>query len=189
MNIDKRQQNILLMSGIILGAILIFWILIYSPRHSQMTKLKAELSTIEKEIENIQKMTGGKDSLDTLIIKCSNKLKEYELKLPDKEEATLRELAVQADKMGIRVMSISPQGKVDSKCQVNIEGCKCKEMKISMQLTTSYRKIGEYLGIVQDKFPSLIKINEIKLKKEGEERGISKLSVSLNITLYMLVPA
>lgn len=189
MNIDKRQQNILLMSGIVLGAILAFWILIYSPKHSQMTKLKAELSNTEKEIENIQKMTSGKEGLDTLIIKYSNKLKEYELKLPDKEEATLRELAVQADKMGIKVISISPQYKVDSKSQVNVEGCKCKEMKISMELTASYKSLGEYLGFLQGGFPSLIRINEIKLKKEGEERDSSKLSVSLNVTLYMLVPA
>lgn len=188
MKIEKRQQKILLLAGIILGAILIFWIFIYSPKNKQMKEIGAELARVQKDIERIQKIAGGEESLDVVITKYNRKIKEFKEKLPAQEESTLRRLANKADSMGIEVLSISPQVAADSKLPVNIEGCQCRELVISMQLVASYEKLGEYLGMLKDKFPSVIRLNKVNIEKKGEVKGISELSASIEIALYMLVP-
>lgn len=188
MKIEKGKQKILLMGGIILGAILIFWVFIYSPKNKQMKELKDKLVKVQKDINTIHGISRDKESLDIVITKYNEKLKELELKLPQQEESTLRGLVTEATKKSIEVPSIRPKIATDCKLPINIEEYKCKELDISIELVTSYKNLGEYLRILKNKFPSLVRLNELKIEKKGEEKGISKLSVLLEITLYMLVP-
>lgn len=186
---NKNQQKILLLAGIVFGVILVFWVFVYSPKNKQMRELRDRFNKVQGEIDKVQRMTGDDTSLDVLISKYDKKLKECKRKLPEKEEVVLRELARNAVRMGIQVVSITPARAINSDLPVSVEGCLCKELDISIHLVGSYVKIGKYLGVIESKFPFILRLKRIDLKKEGEEKGVSKLEAFVDVTLYMLIPA
>lgn len=185
---NKNQRNILIMAGMVLGAILVVLFFIYLPKNREMKKLKTEFLLVKKDLDNIQRITGNAGDIDILITKYAEKIKEYETMLPRREEQTLRTLAKAAADLDIKVLSITPQTAILTELPITIEGCNCKELKIAIELVTSYRKLGEYFSVLQYKFPTLIRLDSLKLKKQDEYAGLSVLSVSLDVTLFMLVP-
>lgn len=189
MQFNKQQKTILVMSGIIVGTILIFLFFIYLPKNAQMKKLKAELAEAKTTIDNIKRITGEEASLDVAIERYDKKIKELKLKLPQREESTIRDLAAEAGKMGIKILSINPAIAVDCRLPTNIKGYKCKELAISMEFKTSYKNFGDYIQLVREKIPAVIKFEQVNIKREGEASGIPQLLISFRIRMFILVPA
>lgn len=187
MRLQKQKQVIILMSAIVLGAILVFWLFIYSPKNKEMKSLKKELSEIKNSISNFQKISGSGESLDVVIEKYDRMLKQLKLRLPSQEEASIRELAKEAAKLGIEVVSISPRTAVETKLPVKVKGCRCRELKICMHLRTTYFKLGNYVEVARAKFPSVVRLNNLNIKSLEKGAG-ARLDVLIDITLYMLVP-
>lgn len=188
-NILKQKQTIIIVAGTILLTILLFSLFIYLPKKREIIELKKKLTDIEREIQGIQGVGAEKEGLDEIIAKYNNKLKELEKRLPGKEEETLRDLSNLASKLGIEVLSINPQKAEICDLPINVKGYICKEMKISMELKTSFKVFGEYLRLLQYGFPTVFRINSYDIKKEGEKYGTSVISVTLKLTMYMLCPA
>lgn len=188
-NILKQKQTIIIVTGTILLTMLLLLLFIYLPKKREIIELKKKITDIEREIQGIQGVGAEKEGLDEIIAKYNNKLKELEKSLPGKEEETLRNLSNLASKLGIEVLSINPQKAEICDLPINVKGYICKEMKISMELKTSFKVLGEYLRLLQYGFPTVLRINSYYIKKEGEKYGISVLSVTLKLTMYMLCPA
>lgn len=188
MRISKQQKTILIMSGIVAGTILIFLFFIYLPKNTRMKQLKAELAEAKTAINNIKRITGEKASLDVAIEMYDRKIKELKLRLPQREEGTIRDLAAEAGKMGIKILSINPSVAVDCKLPVNIKGYKCKELAISMEFKTSYKKFGDYIELVREKIPAVVKFEQVNIKREGEASA-PQLLISFRARMFILVPA
>lgn len=178
------QKKILLLWGIVLGAILVFWLFIYYPKNKQLKDLRDELDKVQTEINKYQKISEDRGTFDII----ASRYKELEQKLPMQEEPILRDLAKEAVEKEIEVLSIKPYQAIDSKLPIKVEGYQCKELTITMELVTSYKKLGEYLGVLQNQFTSIVRLDKLDVEKESEKDGESVLLVVMELTLFMLIP-
>lgn len=188
MKIPKYNRRIIIAGGLVFLVVLIFLFLIYLPKWKELVRLKEELSIVESKIEKTGVSEGGMEWLEVAILRLNEELKKFEKKLPDKEESTLREISNTASQMGIEVLSITPSKSKTSSLSGDIRGCELRELKISMQLKAPFRVFGEYLRVLENRFPTAIRINNFILKKDGRENSPMRLSISLEITMYMLCP-
>lgn len=188
MKLETHQKKILIMAGVVLGVILIFLVFIYAPRNRILRELKLQLNSIQKNINEIKRLTGDIQSLDLVISKYNDKLKQLKEKLPAREESTIRELGKKAAGLGIEVMAINPEITVDTKLPVRVKGCQCRELGISMELRAPYKKLAEYIKILQEDFPALIKIEKLKMIRLEGVKGNPLLQVSMEITMYLITP-
>lgn len=188
MKIEKRQQKILIMAGIAFSAILVFWLFIYSPKKKQMKELKFELYETRKVVSNFKKIVGEEESLDVAIDRYNTKLKDFKLKLPSQEESTIRDLATEANKLGIEVLAITPGSAVNSKLPINVKGYTCRELPISINLKTQYRKFADYIVVLKERFPAILVFNKLDIRREREDVIGSLVVVTLDVTLYLMIP-
>lgn len=188
MKIEKPEKKLALQLTGALLVILVFWFFVYAPKSRYMKKLRNELENVQMDIDKVKKMAGDNESLDVLIEKYNERLKELEVKIPSKEEAVLRELAFKANEMGIEVLSISPSVSTESNLPIKVDEYKCKELPVNIQLRAPYVKLGEYILALRDKLSALVTLEEINIEKEKEEGAKSVLNASIKVTLYTLVP-
>lgn len=184
--LNKTQKIIFLMVAIVTVSILVFWLFIYNPAKAKMRRLKKELSVIESEIKKIEMVSGGEKNLDVAYEKFHKRYSELENIIPTGERSTLSTLSAEADEMGIEVLSVKPGKLEKSKLPVEIKGKTITQMPISMRIECDYISLGKYLDILRKKIPTLIVVNDINIDRPSGE-DIDYLSVSLNLTLYMLI--
>ncbi len=182
-----NQKNIGIMLSVVIVAFFIFWFFIYSPKRRQMKKIEFEYKTIRKDIKKIEAIAGGEEKLDISLEMLDKKLKMLEEKLPQSEEITFKELSGFANRSGIEVVSLTPKGITESSIQGNIPGYKCMELSIGMDLRCTYKTLGEYLRLLQEDFPTLVRIKSISMSKEKPgDKTDPALRAHLVLTMYML---
>lgn len=178
--LTKEQKKIISLSAMVLVFLLIFWIFIYAPQARSFTAIKQELKQAEAQIAEIMSMTAGKEltqafkDLKTDLVKISGKL-------PSGEEAVIYNLSESARKLGIEVKNIIPSGK--RLLENRVSGYDIEELPISMNLSSDYRAMGEYLNMLRNRFPVLVKVRQLDIKGKGE--GRTDLDVALQILAYL----
>ena len=125
--------------------------------------------------------------LDASLPLLDKKLKVLEEKLPPSEETTLKEISSFANTSGIDVISLTPHVIKKSPIQGNIPGYECMELSITMDLRRTYKTLGEYLRLLQEEFPTVVRIKNITMAKEkSADKTDSTLRARLVLTMYML---
>ena len=115
------------------------------------------------------------------------KLKVLEEKLPPSEETTLKEISSFANRLGIDVISLTPHGIKKSSIRGDMPDYECMELSITMDLRCTYKTLGEYLGLLQEEFPTVVRIKNISMSKEKSgDKTDSALRAHLVLIMYML---
>jgi len=177
--LSKAQKNIILLGIAVTVFLLCFWIFIYSPQKNKLSLIKVELANIEAQIEQINKMAGDKD-LAEAVKNFNAQLGDASAKFSFSQEDVIASLSKEAKDLNIDIESIKPVGSVPVKevTAVNIE-----ELSIAMQLSCGFKDVADYLKILRDNFPALVKINELDIKGSGE--GKDMVGVNLQISVYL----
>ncbi len=191
-----QQKSVMLLTGAIVVAIVVFWFAAYKPKQKLMQSLKTELSAAQREINTVQELIAFKGDINQAVNYFNKRIRELEDKLPDQEETTLRELARKAVKMDLEVISVNPQEPVKTELPVDVPGCVCEELVINMVIRGHYKDVGDYIGLLEGEFQSLITLQKIELtkieaktdKKDKKEED-TRLIVTMQIVLYLLMPA
>ena len=178
--LTREQIKIIYISAVVVVFLLIFWLFVYGPQSRRLASIKRELANSEAQIAQITNLIGEKELIQAV--------KEYKIelnsltsKLPSREEDVIYNLSEQARDLGIEVRNIIPSQKqlVDS----GVEGYNIEELPISMNLSCEFQKIGEYLNILRDKFPVLVRVWQLNITTRGAGQVI--LDVSLQISAYL----
>lgn len=188
--INPKDKKILIIAGICISIILLFWAFIYFPANKKLRILKAELNSIKGEIAQIESRGGGKEGYDIakMIESIQKDFNAAMQKLPGQEEETLRFLSDKANKLGLDIVSMQPSPKrplLDvNNNPVFLENKQCVEMSIAIQISGLYKSIGEYLKILRDQSPALIKVEGVRIQKD--EAIAPRLRVNLELALCLL---
>ncbi len=181
-----NQKNIMIMLVSIIATFFVFWFFVYSPKRKQTKEIKSEYEAMKKDIKEIESMAGG-GMLDASLPLLDKKLKVLEKKLPPSEETTLKEIASFANRSGIDVISLTPHAIKKSPMQGDIPGYECMELSIMMDLRCTYKTLGEYLRLLQEEFPTVVRIKNISMSKEkSADKTDSALRARLVLIMYML---
>lgn len=181
-----NQKNIVIMLVSIIATFFVFWFFVYSPKRKQTEKIKSEYEAIKKDIKEIESMAGG-GMLDASLASLDKKLKILEEKLPRSEETTLKEISSFANRSGIDVISLMPHSIEKSPIQGDVPGYVCMELSIIMDLRCTYKTLGEYLRLLQEEFPTVVRIKSVSMSKEKPaDKADSTLKAHLLLIMYML---
>ncbi|MBI5873094.1 MAG: hypothetical protein HZB36_03005 [Candidatus Omnitrophica bacterium] len=153
-----------------------------------MMQLKAELSSAEGSIQEIESLTKMAKTVDEGIRLLEEKERRLVLKFPSKEEDALKMLSDFAQKSGINLVSIMPQSKEifldEGGEKILIDGKTCQRLAVSLEARCSYKALVRYIEMLNENLPSYCVIERLSIHKEGVD-GAS-LNVILDMRLYLL---
>lgn len=192
LEINKRQKKILLLAGIIALTFVISIIFIYLPAHRQLKQLKQQFSRLDQEAKQLKRSFGEERSLEDVIISLDKRRNVLDQKFPDKEEVVFRDISTLATSMGIEISSMRSQGKKTLKemrgAQIAIKDSVIQEMWISIDLTTTYKKLGEFLAVLKEGFPVFIRIESVQMTNTSSDKNSASLKVSISLVTYLISP-
>jgi Tfp pilus assembly protein PilO len=187
--INQREKNIVVITGVCVLVIFLFWVFVYLPADKRLRVLKTDLKNVKDEVSQIQ-ARGGKNGRDmiTMVESLQKDFKSAMLKFPKGEEETLKLLSQEANKLGMEIVSIKQGSKrpfLDSSNNlVFCESEQCFEIPIAVEMRGLYRSVGEFLNVLREGFPAFIKTEEIRI---GKDEMISpKRRINLELRLYIL---
>jgi len=175
----KEQKKIIYISLIAFIFLISFWVFVYRPQSRKLISIKKELAKAESQIEEITKLVNEED--------LAQNFREYESRfndlvscLPSGEEDVIDNLSKTARGLKIEVRKLIPSQRIllDNGLSYKIE-----ELPISMNLVCEFNVLGEFLNILKNDFPVLIKLRQIEIKS-GKDHDFN-LDVSLEISAYL----
>ena len=182
--LSRSQRKIATMAFFVVLCIAVFWVFIYNPARIKVGRLKGEFTSIQSEIDKIERISGGEKNLDKAYEKLYKQFTDLEEKLVKEAGAVLSALSSEADRMNIEVLIIKPEKAKPSKLPVEVQGRSAIEMPISINLRCDYITFGEYIKVLSEKLNAVMNVERLAMSHSREEDG--SLDIWLNIILYML---
>ncbi|MBI4335519.1 MAG: type 4a pilus biogenesis protein PilO [Candidatus Omnitrophica bacterium] len=183
-----RDKKILVIAAVCVIIVLIFWAFVYFPARKKLGVLKSEYGALRKEVAEIESRGGSERDIMKMVVSLRNDLDAATLRLPAKEETTLKMISSEASRLGVEVISLSPRPKRPFQGPdggiVPIENKRCFEIPISMEVRGSYKAIGEYLSVLRQTPNALIKTEDILLR--GDDAAGGRLRGSVELAIYIL---
>lgn len=176
----KEQKKIIYIGLIVLFSLLSFRFFVYGPQAKRFALMKKELTRTEAQIAEIKSIAEGKD-LSQAVKELKIELMQVKSKLPPREEIVIQNLLESAKKLKIEVKNITPSSK--RLLEARVGGYDIEELPISMSLVCEYRVLGEYLNILRNSFPILVRLRRLDIKGKGE--GQINLDITLQISAYL----
>lgn len=178
--LTKEQKKIIYISLVVLTFFFSFWIFVYGPQTRKFTSIKEELTQTEARTAEILSIAKGRD-LAQAIRDLKINFIEVMGRFPGGEEMVIYNLSETAKKLKIEVKNIVPSTK--QLLENKITGYDIEELPISLNLVSEFRSLGEYLNILRNNFPVLIRVRDLDIKGNGEGRAL--LEVALQISAYL----
>ena len=187
--INLGNKKILIIAAVCIGVIAVFWAFMYFPASNRLKALKAELTSLKREIFDIESRSEKKaGDIARMIESLHRDFKQINQKFPAEEEGALKLLSSAANRLKIEIAYMRPQQK---KAVLNgqgspilIDSSHCCSIPISMEMTGLYKDIGEYLRWLKEDFPPLITVEDISITRD--ESRIPQLNVKMELVLYVL---
>jgi len=178
--LTKEQQKIIYISFIVFVFFICFWVFIHGPQSRKLAVLKADLTRTESQITEISRLASGGDLAEAVkALKMS--LDNAVGQLPSQDEVVIKNLLAGAKKLRIEVSNVSPAG--IKSIEGGVSGFSISEFPISMRLSCDYRTLGEYLHMLRNNFPVLIKLRQLDIRGRGE--GQMNLEINLQLSAYL----
>lgn len=178
--LTKAQKKIVLAAALIFLSLLLSWLFIYRPQKMKFSDIKSNLTQIESKTAQILNIASGKE-LSTAIKDLKLNFVEVCGRLPAQEETVIHALLETAKNKKIEVKNITPLGR--KPVPSAISGYTVEELPIKLQLACEYRTLGDFLDILRNNFPVLVKVKHLNIKGTGE--GRVNLNSNLEIQAYL----
>lgn len=171
-----------------LAAFLIPWFLVYLPTKNAVSRAKKELTAAETQIRQIEAIVDKAKSMEEGLTLLQGVFAKINNKFPRQEEESLAMLSDYARKLNIEVVSIKPSAKEflfdEDGQKIGIEGRFCQSLPVSLELRCSYKDLVGYLEALKKEVTAYLSIEKLRINKDS--LGPAKLSVILDINLYLL---
>lgn len=174
------QKQIIGVGIAALLGVIIFWIFFVYPQSKSLGSLKKELKDTESQIAQILSLASGKE-LGEAVREFRLALHEASQKLPLEDEVAIADISEAAAKLKINLKSITPQATALIKDKVT--GYEIEELPISLDLSCTFRTLGDYLAYLKDGLPILVRLRHLEVKSSSA--GNPNLEVALQISAYL----
>ena len=191
LEMTQRQKRIFIFLAVIALALFLFVWFVYIPAKAYRDKLKNEYNSIQKQIVEMRRSIGEGKSLEQAISFFKDRLAYFDKRFPSREEVVLREMPALAGKCGVEISSIRPSKKAVIQAiegaSLEVRDYTIQEMPISVDLKSSYKKLGEFLKALRNDFPAFVRVDKIQMSRAGDKDS-NLLDVSLSLDTYFLSP-
>lgn len=169
MNNNLRKP---LFSIVLLGITFIAYQYMIKPANRSLAEQKARVR--EKSVKFEQIIATAKD-LNKQLVQLQDAIEFFESKLPPKSKThkVLEQVTVIAQKNGLKPKTIRTLKKKDNRGYI--------EQPLKMQLTGDFNSFYSFL-LELERLPRIIKIRELKLKKDSKEQG--KVTADFVVSIF-----
>lgn len=179
--LTREQKKIIYIALIVACFLFLFRVFIYAPQQRKLASIKKQLADAETQIAEINRLSAGKE-LSVTMQDLSGQLRKASGRLLVKDEDVINSLSGLAKKLRIEVKNLDPDDKIT--LPNRIPGYDAQELPISMNLSCDFKTLGEYLDILRNDLPALIRIKQLDITGSGE--GQANLNITLKISAYLL---
>ena len=187
-NLTRSQQKIIIVTVAVIVVFFIVWLLLYIPTTNGMNQYKIELNGVQSQIQQIEMTFGQGKSIEEGMRLLTERYRQLDAKFPLKEEEGLRLLSDMARQLNVEIVSTKLQPKKEfedsSHTKVQIDGKTCQELKITIDVRSTYKDLVEYIKTLKEQLPVYITVENLKINKASRE--VSPLNVTLEINFYLL---
>lgn len=178
--LTKEQKKIYIILSFFLVFFLLIIVFIFIPNKKRLQKIDVQVKNKEQEINNIVNLTKGKE-LSKAVQDLTSELDRIDDNVPLKREEIINILSQTAKDLKIDVKNINFSEK--KVLDISVPGYQIEELPISIQLFCEYKSLADYLGIIRNDLPILIKMVKLDVKGKGE--GKYGLDVDMQILTYL----
>ena len=180
MQLTKEQKKIIGMGVGIVIFFVLFWSFIYLPCKREVTVMKEQLSLAQGQIRQINELI-GENELVQVVTDLKTNFNSLKSKFPDRDEAIIGYLSQEARNLNIEIKNITISSK--ESVEHKISNFDMEKLYLSINLVCEFKDLGEYLNILRNESPVLVKVNTLDINGRGE--GKPNLDVSLQISAYL----
>jgi Tfp pilus assembly protein PilO len=186
--LTQAQKKIMLISGGVLLAFLLFIFIVYTPSKNAVRSIKTELEGIDSQIQAVEVFLSSAGSMADGLERLKERDQYLIDKFPSREEAALQMLSGFAKKLNIEVISVAPGPKEDflygNSEKVEIEAKTCRRLLVVLEMKGSYKDLVKYIETIKESLPAYVVIERLKILKNKED--LPKLMITVEMSLYLL---
>ncbi len=185
---SSQQIRMIVKPAVIIGAFVVFYFFIQSPRQSRLRQLQVEFYGAQAQIEQIEKVVAQGHALEEGIRLFQQNRKYIDAKFPAKEEEGLKGLSDIARSFAMEVFSLKSSPKMpflsQSQEKVEIDGKTCYRVYVSMEMKGNYAQLIQYIMSLKESLPAYISVEKLRVIRDSA--GSNKLSIFIDFHLYLL---
>ena len=171
--LTKAQKDTTIVIVAIAAAFFLFASFVYLPMRRELARMQKEYNSIDADIKEIQKLSGGK-SLEETIAELTERIDVLKEKFPSKEEGMEKMLADSAAANGIELHSMTPDKKRDvtdiGGVPINIKGCVVREMVVTLNMKTNFRNFIKFIKYNREQLPVYIRTDYVSIEKVSKDK-------------------
>ncbi len=181
---SKNIQHFLTAVVVIVVVLLLYMIFIYAPRRRKLIETSNLLSSIDLQLEDVQKAIGQRVSFEEGAVALKSSFDELSRKFLDKEQTSvvLNELSDLANTWDLRIISIEPR-KFREVEGVVLDAHPCLCLPIQLTLQGGFEDFGEYLKALTSSKNSIFTIEEFDIRKDQNVKP--DLAIKLLVNAYV----
>lgn len=181
----EKNMKMVISAAIGIAIFLILFFVILAPAGRELADRKKKWKELEV------RLVEGRGKLDAFKFDkpdIKKELEELRRRLPSKSptSAILEELTKKGKGLNIDFISITPQpAEQDQRLRQDpASESKCKILPININMRSSYKSFGEYLGLLENLDSSFATVGEFQVARD--DRTFPKLTVNMRIYTYIL---
>ena len=187
-NLSLPPKKITITAAISIVIFLVVWFFLYAPTRRTLGQFKQALSTVEREIQEIEISGAQNENADKIMNTLQERFQRIDSKFPKKEEEALRLLSDFARKLNIGIIAIHAQPRTlfldENKQKMMGEEKSCYQFSVSLEMKSTYQDLEKYLATLKESLPALVVVERVRITKDPA--GTALLNVNLDLSLYLL---
>ncbi len=186
MKLKSREKLLILFAGIAI-AVLIFDRLYYSPQERKLSRLRAEIKTVDLKLNEFLLVAKTAETIEAEVDRLEKELKGLSERTLRGEEfkAFLKHLAKESTPNQMKLISLTPreEKRLLPEDRSGHSSLPCRKINVQMVFHSTYAKLGDYLKEIEE-LPFLIQVDHLYVEKS--EETLPPLKVTMELSLYII---
>lgn len=181
---DPREQQKFLVVFVTVGAAVLFWMYVYSPRQDELAEMEDRIATLETQNRRAEARTGNLDQLRAELQDTERLFRALERLVPSRAEVPeiYQSIATESQNLGLEMQSVVPSEPQRQQDRYYLR------QTWNMTVRGTYHDIGEFLARVAS-FPRIVRpqVSSIMTSEAGQD-GEMRVTAAFELETFVLPP-
>ncbi|MDA8163769.1 MAG: type 4a pilus biogenesis protein PilO [Desulfobacteraceae bacterium] len=175
-----KNQKVAIVAGAVALPLALFYFLLYSPKHKEITDLEANKASLEQEIGQLEAKARKLEEHKAEMAEIEQSFRIASQLIPEQKEipSLLTSISGLATNSGLEIITFTPQKEVPKDFYA--------EIPVVMQVKGTYHNFGHFLDQVGH-LPRIATISNISMTSPTRVAGQMQLNIDFNLTAYRTI--
>ena len=188
--LSKEENKLVVIAVIAAFIIILFWIFIYLPKDRAVKRLKTKVEQDKSALDMIVKIIGEQTPLEKADAIMKRQAGEFRRVVVEQKDVylELNFLSAAADKVGVKIISTTPQTAVVFTNRQGItpkyNGESCLKVPVNMVLEGDYKRLMNYLYTLEHSPVGIYTVEGFSISKEPQISPDLKMELSVALCVF-----